>query len=333
MSPAADAADRDPGSFVWFISDTQYEPQNTQLALTRGGAWPLVVGDRDVFTLFPVLSDQGGGNGFWHLLDDSPFGPDTLRSSVSADGRIAVVSENTSDPGAIFGPTGASTSLPSDVVAVAFNAGGTLLTADDFGNVFGFPYDEQGNIQDLAVSPFGEGALVTGDEFFFAPTQSSQSFFQLELGVSFQGTPNLEFDALGRPHVVWTNGAAFTFDPISASWTATQISPNLEGSFGAPLPVAADTQGTIGTAFVEDDGDLMYAYWTASAGWNSTLVDVNVDTFYQLGLDFDFDDLPVISYVKNGSVHVAYDPIVEVPEPATLGVALAGLVLLKRRRD
>ncbi|MEM1446215.1 MAG: hypothetical protein AAGF84_09185 [Planctomycetota bacterium] len=324
----ARAADRDPGSFVWFISDTEYSAQNTQLGLTRGGAWPLVVGEFDTFLLFPVPDDEFPSN-FWHNIGDGVGGGIPVRSAVSPSGNVAALTPG--QPGTIYGPTGTATPLPGSPVAVTYSPGGVLITADQTGSVQGFAYNGPTNITDIAVSPFGEGGVLADDTFVYAPTGTEIILGDLGFGFP-QGEGSLNFDAQGRPHIVFPNSQVFTFDSIAAAWSATTLDSGLP-SFGPLLSIESDATGLTGVGYVDSSDNLMFAYWTAAAGWQQTVVDVGVDDNYQVGLDFDYDNLPVLSYVKNSRVHVAYDPIVAVPEPAVVAVAMVGLTLIKRQRD
>ena len=179
------------------------------------------------------------------------------------------------------------------------------------------------------MSPFGDGGVVAGNEFYSTLTGDSQDF-TLNSPLQYSGLGDLAFDAQGRPHIIDNDGNIFSFDTTSASWVSARPGDAVFGT----TRIAADSQGTVGAAFVEDfTGNLIYAYWTNSAGWQTTIVDTNVNSD-RVGLAFDYDDLPVISYSKQGNLWVAYDPVVSVPEPASLTL-LAGLGLLvgaRRRR-
>lgn len=323
-SPRAWAADRDPASFVWIISDTGFGSQDSTLAMSRGAAWPVVFGEFETITLRPV--ENTFTNTFWH--DIAPgLGSGLLRASSSSNGSVAGVSDNSNFPGLQISPTGGITFLASDVIAVDHSTGGALVTATD-STVTGFPYDAGSRIDDIAVSPFGEGGVLRGYEFFDSVT--GDSVYLPNFGGQPSDDGSLTYDALGRPHVVFANGAVYDFDTIAGTWTAGWIGSTANNS---AIPIAADSTGVVGAAYVDSSTfDLIYAYWSASAGWNTTTVDTFVDPHYQIGLDFDYDDLPVISYVKGNSLYVAYDPIVAVPEPtAVMLLSGLGLLMLQRR--
>ena len=194
----------------------------------------------------------------------------------------------------------------------------------------GFFYPGGPGVEDIAISPFSDGGvLTTGGEFYSTLTGDFEDFDQ-NTGPTYTSGGELTFDAAGRPHIIDNQANVFSFDTIAGTWSATNLGLN---SHNGTTTIAADSTGTVGAAFVDDNSDLIYAYWTNSAGWQSMIVAANVNT-QAVGLAFDHDDLPVISYSDSGRLWVAYDPIV-VPEPGSL-VLLAGLGLAgvaRRRRS
>ncbi|MBB6429295.1 hypothetical protein [Algisphaera agarilytica] len=323
----AKAVDRDPSSFVWLFSDTGYAAQGTGLAMSRGKAWPVVFGTSDTFTLRPTSGGTFGG--FWSDVA-APLGFGPIRTASSSNGSVAGVNFfGNNNGGYIVGPTGTSTTLSSGIVAVDYTASGVLVTATE-NSVNGFVYDGQFGIQDIAVSPFGDGGVLRNGEFYSTLTNDAISL-TFATGTTYTGLGSLVFDAQGRPHVVDREGNAFSFETNAGGWSATSL--GTVGNTNSRLPIAADSTGTVGTAYVNNNSELIYAYWTASAGWQSTLVALNADQGFQIGLDFDYEDLPVISYVdlNSGNVVVAYDPIA-VPEPSVAVVCglMSGLLLRRR---
>lgn len=316
---SAQAVDRAPDSFVWIFSETDAQAQDSALALARGQAWPVIFGEDETIALRPT----GGGVGdFWHTI--GPGVGQSPKAASSIDGKVAGAGD---DNAFVVGPTGGLTFLPPETDSVAFSPGGAVVYGSDFNNsVAGFSYPgNPAQLFDVAVSPFGDGGALAGDQFYSTLTGEFQSV-SAGTGVGFAGDGRLTFDAQGRPHVIDAFANVFHFSTITGQWEAT--------SLGDAIPVtadiAADSQGTVGAAFVNDNNDLIYRYWTNGAGWQTTVVDTNVEP-NQVGLAFDHDDLPVISYSKDLSLWVAYDPIVTVPEPASLTL-LAGLGLLSMTR-
>lgn len=324
-APAA-AVDRDPGSFVWIYSDTGFSSSGSALGLSRGLAWPVIFGEDTTIALFPT----SGGQGFSYWNEIGPGLGDNPKATSTIDGRVA---------GAGFGsafvlsPTGSITFLPEDTNSVDFSNGGALIYSNNSGDpsnrVTGFAYSSSTPVEDVAVSPFGDaGALTSSGEFYSTLTGDFEDF-DLNTALPYTGNGELTFDAQGRPHIIDRQARVFSFDTTSGEWVLTVLGSTIAGPTST---IAADTTGTVGAAFVNSSNELIYAYWTNSAGWQSVVVDTDVD-FQEVGLAFDYDNLPVISYAKQGSLWLAYDPIVEVPEPASFSLlAGLGLLLAGRRR-
>ena len=83
------------------------------------------------------------------------------------------------------------------------------------------------------------------------------------------------------------------------------------------MVLAGNDDGVVGTSFVFEN-ILYYAYKDKNADWAVSTVDTDVDNANQVGITYDFEGLPVISYVKDGLIHVAYDPIITIT-PGLIG--------------
>lgn len=328
VSPAF-ATDRAPESFVWIITDTGYQSQDSALGMARGLSWPVIFGTNETIGLQSTSTLGPNGPTYWHQLGGGVGGNPNATSTP--DGQVAGAGIAV---GYIIGPTGSVTVLPNGTNAVDFNAGGSLVYSIGYGQptqVVGFAYNNNGSsVRDIAVSPFGDGGVITADGDFYSTLTGDFQSVAEDSGLFYEGLGSLTFDAQGRPHVIDRNAQVFSFDTISGVWTGT-ILDDVPGNRAAAI--AADTTGTVGAAFVNSSDELIYAYWTNSAGWQSMIVDFNVDANNQVGLAFDADDLPVISYSAGGDLKLAYDPIVAVPEPGSFALAGGlGLFILGRRR-
>lgn len=342
------------GQFTWTIQDTGFAAGNAThvaAAMRNGLAWPVIIADGgnppgQAFTLFPVLSPSPA-NSHWRNIGSGLFTSSTatrLRTASSPDGRVAFVATagSTSLGGRVSSATGGWTGLPVGTVALAFDKDGNLHTAAERSISSRAGY-AGGAIVDIAVSRQGDVGVVdaAGKYWQYSPWVGgwlSATFQMPQLGPD---TIDLEFDSFGRPHIIGMSSGnqlvAASFSTVSGNWTYTTISTT--ASYKGPSTLAANDKGTVGFSWIDSiSGMLMYSYkddvnaWetagVTSAGFGGTALPVP-------GLAYDYAGLPVISYVFNSSgvsprIFLAYDPVV-VPEPAGMGLVLAGPMLLRRR--
>ncbi len=325
----------------WAFQDTGFTSSfsGSALGMRNGGAFPVIF-DNDstvrAYTLLPVNNPFSGTN--WHEIGNGLFsssgGP--IRASSSSAGSVAVSNDMNS---AVSTPPGGSfVSLPG-IGATTFDSGGNLVTAtfDTVSAAIGFP---DSGIHDIAVSDFGNVAAISsgtgfGDYYQFSPITGVWG--QATLPTSFEASRgSVTFDTNDVPHIVSTDGAevqALDFDATTGQWVSTILDNN--ASFSQVISIAADSTGTVGTAWVDNDGVLHHAYKSGLDPWATTAVTSDVVSG-SVGIAYDYNDFPVIAYTDSptGNLFLAYDPPVTLqsPEPATLAfVVLAGGALLPRR--
>ncbi|MFA5291619.1 MAG: PEP-CTERM sorting domain-containing protein [Phycisphaerae bacterium] len=123
------------------------------------------------------------------------------------------------------------------------------------------------------------------------------------------------------------------YDRQSDSWTMGILDALTGGLPGGNFCVAADNNGGIGVAYVTQfagQNMLSFAYNDGS-GWMLPERLIQADINKMVGLAFDYENNPVISYVgMDGKMRIAYDPV-EIPEPATMAILALGLAFIRRR--
>jgi len=318
-------------SFLWSFHDTDGAPTSSQnaLAMRNGNVWPTVF--------------NGGGDGFglfstgWQLIGQNFVAANPrLRAAQSTAGGVAVVD----------GIEGVVLNVPNSfaaigdgsigIIDVAFTPDGTLATLNEFGEISIAP-PPTGAANDIVafdVSPFGEiGGVTTFGEFVeYSPLTATWSVTSLTskgfLPFSDEGL-SMTYDSAGRAHV-GNAGNVASFDPVLGDWVVSSL-PGDPSDF---IELEANAFGVAGTAFFDGD-DLVYAYNDNNAGWQTTVVTTvpgGGPANQLVGINYDFEGLPVLAYSYGGTLEVAYDPIV-VPEPASAVLLVGvGCLLVRRRR-
>lgn len=337
--------------FSWSFQTTTLSSSgsNVAAAMRNAEAWPVVISDASssggygaAATLFSAGGTVGAPSGSWQNIGTGFFSnlPSRLRAASSPDGRVAFAAADTSGiglGGRVSSTAGGWGSLPAGTKAVAFDSHGTLYTATN-SSVSGVGGYAGNPIVDMSVSPFGEVGVVSADMKFwqFSAWLGTWSSTSLpSVGSSpLTESMDVEYDSLGRPHVVATVNntlVAWDFSTVTGTWAATTIATNLGGSPRATL--AANDNGTVGTAWVDSSGMLIYAYKHDLDNWATSVVtNTGFASGGQVGVTYDYADLPVLAYrsSNNSSINVAYDPVV-VPEPADLSLIGVAATLLARR--
>jgi hypothetical protein len=349
----------------WYFQKTGFSATNgSQTAVAMGDAksWPVVFSDDGsstrAITLRPVINGTTGT--YWHQVGSSMLGATYGRLSAksSVDGRVGV-SRNMGGVGVGAAGVGRRTgpfAETSGVADVAFDSSGAAVMASS-ATLNGSQITNPASVLSLAVSPFGDRGFLVGDSNSWY-SNSVLSYHEQSPTLGWQSTTvrtgtggyliggDLAIDAIGRPFVAYgiqsMPGSSFSvaasyFDIMSGQWRQQTLASGLNSSV---LPtIAADGVGGVGLAWMSDvsgANSLMYAYKKGSADWTvhtvtsltvtSGLFTSSLISQPRVGLDFDAENYPVISFMGGGNeIWLAYDPIV-VPEPSSL--VLAGLGLL-----
>jgi len=167
----ADASSSGSSTFIWQIQDTGHSSLSggkTALGMRDGQAWPVIFDEGgDIYGLFNAENGFTNTNWFQIGFDEYPSGRPNAASSPM--GPVAVASD-----GGVQLSIAGVTGLPLDTVAVAYDAGGTLYTADPITTSFGDPGSFGGSIVDIAVADNGSRSFVTDHgEFWSAASPAS----------------------------------------------------------------------------------------------------------------------------------------------------------------
>ena len=367
--PGALASDAN-GLFWYFQRTGYTTATSSQTALAMGDSksWPVVFslanGSAQAYALTPVRNFST--NTYWNQIGtDILTGTGTLTAKSSSDGRVGASIANptssyyyygysgTAAGSAIVGRRNTGFANPiSNVQGIAFDQAGAVVPAsvDTLAgsgiNQFSLP-----TVQSIATSAFGSIGVVTSSNGLLSYYEKSPltgwSAETIRSGTIVGG--DLAIDTIGRPFVTYSTAvsggwgvAASYFDIMSGQWRSSTF--NVPGMSSPVTPtIAADGIGGVGVAWmatVSGSNSLMYAYKNGVKDWaihTVTSFSVSSGTSsntllpqQRVGLDFDAQDWPVISFLANNSgygstadIWIAYDPIV-VPEPSAIVLAAAG---------
>jgi hypothetical protein len=361
------------GTLSWNYQATGFQGgsnQNAQTALGMGDGrtWPVIFSADNsasvqAYSLYPVANPQTQTN--WqqigtNLLSTSNYG--LLSAASSSDGRVAAVEAS---PNYYYGSAavvgnrndGFGAATPG-VLAVDFDSHGNLVQGT-MNTIPPLPNLPQGQLVDIATSPFGALGAVDNNTCYY---QRSSLFgwqgISLPQATSGPGllSPDLAMDTLGRPHIVGqlpssysTQLVAYDFNVSQGQWQWKTLASNVVSL----ATVAADSKGGVGAAWVQNSATsgptLMYGYDDGINGWTTQAVTggvylpkwgyESVDSQMKVGLAFDANDFPVISFLAGpNDIWLAYDPKSSpAPEPSALvllgtaAAAFAGCFWRRRR--
>jgi hypothetical protein len=336
----------------------------TAIAMRDGRTWPVIFTEDSArrvqaYSLYPVKNPVTLTNWFQigtNLITDTGSG--MLSAATSSDGRfgVALTIVGSSNSAAVVGGslTGFGGAM-TGVQAIDFDRNGNLVQ----GTLNTLPVIQgvsPGPLVDIAVSALGDVGAVDANFKYYqnSPLMGGWGSQDLKQVVTTVSPPiaqslDLSIDSLGRPHVLGVRTStqelvSYDFDPVLGQWKTQSLGTGLVGYFGAS--VAADGKGGVGAAWIKytqtGGVQLMYSYKSGENDWSTQLVTSSAydpttkiySTLTQeqeVGLAFDANDLPVISFTAGNKIWLAYDPST-VPEPSVMLLLVSGgvLVLLTR---
>jgi hypothetical protein len=327
---------------------------NTAIGMRSGATWPVVVTNTATAAMVPggwARTTGGLGTG------PGPMGP--LDGATSHDGKSMVFASGYGEI-LTFGSSGWNRSSilgwgwKSSVAftrdnnpAVLTNSGNSLTlsvrnagqwysnslgrTADNFA----LDYDSynQANVV------YSQGnSLIYGTKGALTGNQWNFSQYAMELP-PVDGPLDLALNSNDVPFVTYrTNSTGLvcsTYNRAQGQWTSNTISSLVFNNYC----MASDSQGGIGIAYVTNSpgyDTIGFTYINGDQSWSTDSLwtaPSNLMFDMGIGLAFDAENNPVISYNTGGEVWIAYDPMV-IPEPATMSLLLLGtMVSLRLRRS
>lgn len=359
-------ADNSFAGRMWFYNQltdsggmpVAYNPVSTDIGMRSGDTWP-VVGyseggmENGVAVMIPGgwIDSAGGLDGSYI---DAATAPDGTVAFADNEGHIRMLSP--------YGFTSASYSgeVVGRKASVAFNNDSIpAVLHNDYGNMelyltmksgpvwyksqvttyggsgfiysthFALQFDSynQANIAfvDDGHLRYGVKGVMTGGQWVFSdPMIAPMVSGELDMVLTDSDVPYVAYNTAGS-----LTGAVY--DVHSDSWVTETLDTLLNpGNFC----IAADGRGGVGIAYVaefEAQDMLSFIYNDGITGWSTPqrLTPANMNCM--VGLAFDAEDNPVISFCDDaGGLYIAYDPV-EVPEPVTLAVLALGFAFIRRK--
>jgi len=321
---------------TWQFQNTGFSAVSpfTAVAMRSGLTWPVIFNNGSPAVGLRATENPGTGT-FWFEEGPAISGSLPVVGKSSPDGRVVVATPGSS-PGVRVGGSFQNPNVHPDAAAGAFDGQGTLHLAED-DNVIGLdpiPNLSSAPIVDIAIAPDGTTGVVTSNgryhEHRFGAWGASAFPLGAAVGRPVGGALRMTFDEQSRPHVVDVHNGqigVFSFETQQGDWTYT----NLGSTHGAPFttaPIAATDGGPrggeVGVAWVNAADDaLEYSSRDSTGQWITETVTAGVDGGFlrpdqTVGLTFDAEGLPVISFQQDGQLWLAHDPVLVEPVPGDL---------------
>ena len=320
------------------------------LGMRSDKTWPVVIGTEYNHGYVSTLTPGG-----WASSEVSLSG--SIRSATSSDGKVAVVGEEgniavlTRD-GVLsnsvgncngFGSNDVAFNKNNDLVVAHTSSDGKLTVSYQTGNgwasstIMNDQYSQIGSDRfTMGVDSYNQThvAYINGPDMLGYAVKSPVSDGRWSISeTNIQGLSanymDMAINTNDIPFVIYNNNYnelnCAVFNPMTASWDVSIVDSFIESDF---FTVAADSKGGVGISYVSNN-ELSYAYFDGDC-WNIDRL-CTADFGIMPGLDFDYEDNPVIAFSQNGDLKIAYDPIVA-PEPATLLFLGFGGVVLRRKK-
>jgi hypothetical protein len=322
---------------------------NTAIGMRSDATWPVVVSNNGTAAMVPGGWARSSGG-------ISPQG--TLDAATSHDGQSIIVSgsqgnvavfdssgwsyryNNVVSGGPFYRQSVAFTQNDSPAVLYRSAENGQITLSVRSGNTwylnstgrqadtFALGYDSynQANVvlRQGSTLVYGTNGVLTGNQWNFSEPIMNPS--------AISGPMDLQLTANDIPYIAYraNNLLSYaTYDRIQGRWTTGVI----DGTYFDNFCMAADFQGGIGLAYLTEGANgimLGYAYndgsgaWSTEHLWNTIPLDVSMpNPTLSIGLAFDMENNPVISFGTSNGIWIAYDPVT-IPEPATMALLLLG---------
>ena len=331
--------------------------EGSALALRNGQVWPTVVanhysGESHSFTQTPVGWLQGPST-------DADYAH-YVRAASSDDGRAAFVTPYSVTTIGSEGWSSSGFDLYDNsgfVMDVDFNADNqvSVLRQSSISTFNGITWSEStwNNTQyqgiqgaSLAYDSYGQANVVgyAGGYLYYGMQGNLTGgnwLFDVESPIAVNVMPivDLTLTTNDIPVLAYVddnyNLTVTSFDIETDRWFSSNISyMNSMESY----VISSDSKGGVGLAYIDNNSHLNFSYFDG-IGWSSSELIAESGVSGTIGLDFDYEDNPVISFTGynpedgGAGLIVAYDPIVaDVPEPVIIGMLSLGGLLIARRR-
>ncbi|NIA17049.1 MAG: PEP-CTERM sorting domain-containing protein [Planctomycetes bacterium] len=338
---------------------------SSAIGMRSGNTWPVVAysgyyyggNDGGAAAMMPGYWLQGPVGFYGQMVTDGATAPDGTVGFVGHQGSVVTLGRNGWSGGFYSGSTyyrGGQASISfnndselgvlyknySDQLTLAMRSGGTWHQSTLI-NGYNSSFRSYGYALDFDSYNQANVVLSENNRFVFGSKgvmSSGQWVFDDPANPSYNGPFTRGYVAMDMaltsndiPYVVYAEQDLLkyaVYDRQTSGWSGGIIDSLRYANF----VVKSDDNGGIGVAYVTDyDNTLSFAYTDGSSGFGVERL-TEADPMSFVGLAFDFEGNPVISYDNNhGELWIAYDPVV-IPEPATIAMLLIGGCLALRRR-